>query len=113
MFIKIYERERKQTNNGMYDFSLKQIVGCRNLTKEQYEELEDYFIENTPNENIVMYNNTLTFEFVNHSEILEDSPLPDGTIINADSFKEISYLVIIGRSNLNALSKRIRVGLYL
>ena len=97
----------------MYDFSLKQIVGCRNLTEEQYGELEDYFIENTPNENIVMYHCTITFELINRSEILEDSPLPDGTIINTDSFKEISYLVVMGKSDTDVPSERIRVGLYL
>lgn len=113
MFIKIYEKERVQANNGMYDFSLKQIVGCKDLTKNQYEELEDYFIENTPNSNMVMYNGTITFELVNRSEVLEDSPLPDGTIINADSFKEIRYLVVMGRNNLDTYSERIRVGLYL
>lgn len=72
-FIKIFEREPKDLGNGMRQLTLTQVVGC-SLTKEQYEELEDYFIEETPCENIVKQSrSTITFEFVNHWEKLEDS----------------------------------------
>lgn len=96
MFIKIFEKETKEAGNGMYDISLKQVV-FQNLTEDQYEELDDYLIENTPAEKTITHGDTRTFEFVNHWECLEDSPLPDGTVINSDSFKEMNYLIVMGK----------------
>ena len=114
MFIKIYERERTQAENGMYDLSLKQIVSCRDLTADQYDELEDYFLEATEDGKIIFYHNTLTFELSNHDEILEDSPLPDGTVINCSEFKENgSYLVVMSRQDMNSSYDEFRTGLYL
>jgi hypothetical protein len=112
-FIKIYEREPKTLGNGMRQITLTQVVGC-NLTNEQYDELEDYFIEETPCENIVKQSSsTITFEFVNHWEKLEGAPLPDGCIVNADSFKEISYLIVMGKGNIEVPSDRFIVSIKL
>ena len=111
-FIKIFEREPKDLGNGMRQLTLTQVVGC-SLTKEQYEELEDYFIEETPCDNVLRNSSTITFEFVNHWEKLEDSPLPDGCIINADSFKEISYLIVMGKGNIEVPSDRFIVSIKL
>ena len=112
-FIKIFEREPKALGNGMRQYLLTQVVGC-NLTNEQYEELEDYFIEETPCDNIVKQSSsTITFEFVNHWEKLEDAPLPDGCIVNADSFKEISYLVVMGKGTIDVPSDRFIVSIKL
>ena len=105
MFIKIFERHPEDLGNGMKQLTLTQVVGC-NLTAEQYEELEDYFIEETPCDNVLKNNSTITFEFVNHWEKLEDSPLPDGVIVNADSFKEISYLIVMGKGDIEVPSDR-------
>ena len=96
MFIKIFEKETQETGNGMYDLTLKQVV-LQNLTEEQYEELEDYFLDLADIRTIATYNSTRTFELVNHLEYLEDSPLPDGAVINTGSFKEIPYIIIMGK----------------
>lgn len=112
-FIKIFEREPKDLGNGMRQLTLTQVVGC-SLTKEQYEELEDYFIEETPCDNIVKQSSsTITFELVNHWEVLEDSPLPDGCVVNANSFKEISYLIVMGKGNIEVPSDRFIVSIKL
>ena len=97
MFIKIFEKETKEIGNGMYEVTLRQVCQQSNLTEEEYEELDDYFIDNTPSDKTITHGSTRTFELVNHWEYLENSPLPDGAVINADSFKEIPYIVVIGK----------------
>lgn len=105
-FIKIFHRtEAVETDlevrpiGVMNKIVLQQVVGCY-LTNEQFEDLADYFEDNVFMKRVVELHKTCSFDIRNKDEILENAPLPDGTVINATSFEDNGrYLVIMGNDN--------------
>ena len=94
-FITIY----KIGETRDYQYTLDKVVSYNNLTKEQFDSLADYFEENTPVARYTQQYNVSAFLITNHDELLEDSPLPDGTIVMADSFKDgEKYVVLLGHT---------------
>ena len=97
-FIKIYKRS---SGEEFGDIRLDLVVDQRNLTKKEADDLYDYFEDNTfMEQRTYAFKNTLTFEITNKDELLENSPLPDGTIVLDRKFTEDGqYLVVIGNTN--------------
>ena len=94
-FIKIFERI-----NGEGTVTLTKVVDTK-LTQEQYQDLMDYFDEATDEQwqstICIEDEEVFTIEVINHDELLEDSPLPDGTIVLAKEFKEDgTYAICMG-----------------
>lgn len=106
-FCTIYEVKRADLS-----VVLSKVVSCRNLTEEQFDSLADYFTDNIPISNYTEVGKVATFKLLNKNEFLEDSPLPDGTIVMADSFKEDGeYIVALGNTGLCAEEIRVAVNL--
>lgn len=91
-FVKIYKRieDTKLTLDKVVD---------TNITDNQFEEIADYF-EDATDEQIKTFSfieGTGTIEVFNHDELLEDCPLPDGTIVLEKEFSEGGeYIVVLG-----------------
>ena len=104
-FIKIFER--KDTIGFMCTdtIELTQVVNTE-LTDEQFEELINYFeeIDEQFVHSPVLIEGIRSVEIDNCDEILENSPLPDGTIILTEKFEEGgTYIVVIGEDKDNAV----------
>ena len=108
-FIKIFEI--KENVKGC--LNIIQVVDQRNLTEQEYEDLIEYFNEVTPTgEDMSESANATTFHLVNSDEQLENSPLPDGTIIYSSSFKEYgNYAVVIGETDDNRIEVTLQLEL--
>ena len=90
--IKIYEKAVKEDST----IELYPVVEAK-LTKSQYDDLLDYFTDYILSESIYEYNDCTTFRVTNEDELLEDCPLPDGTIVKANQFlKDGEYIVVLG-----------------
>lgn len=96
-FCTIYKIE---INEDDYKYNLRKVVSCRELSKEQLDNLADYFEENTPVARYTQQYNISTFIITNYDELLENSPLPDGTIVMDSKFEEGGkYVVVLGHTN--------------
>ena len=96
-FISVYEIERHYLGNGMRSTHLIQVVGSK-ISAVAFEELGEYFSEIEGVEILRNpQNNNTTFTFLNAHEELEDSPMPDGVIVNARAFMMGYYAVVLGR----------------
>lgn len=117
-FIKIFHRiETVETDKEvkpigiMNDIVLKQIVGC-SLTNKQFEDLAKYFEDNVFVAKTIEVGRTISFDIRNTKDLLENSPLPNGVIINDSSFEDNGrYLVILGHAKEN--NEETKVGLIL
>ena len=102
-FCTIYEVKRNELS-----VVLSKVVSCKDLTQEQLRHLAEYFEENTPVVRFTQQYDTATFTIFNNGEILEDSPLPDGTVIMAEKFEEGGeYAVVLGHTNINTIPVKI------
>lgn len=104
-FIKIYQKlTLAEYNFGklLVDVNLSHIVDEKNLTKEQYEDLRDYLIENSKN-----MSGTPSFEMYlikNTKEQMENMPLGDGVVIHTSQFyKNQEYIIAIGETDKSIL----------
>lgn len=98
-FINIYKKEQEINLNCMDKVILTQVVGVNNLSEEDFDNLADYFEEVTMVANYKELGKVATFEIVNKNEILQDCPLPDGTVVNDLDFEETTYIVAMGTKN--------------
>ena len=93
-FCTIYKIEEENIT-----YNLRKVVSCRKLTKEQFDSLADYFVENTPVSRYIQSYNVATFIITNYDELLEYSPLPNGTIVMDSEFEEGGkYVVLLGHT---------------
>lgn len=90
-FIRIYERVK---TGYVKDILLKNLVDTR-LTEEEYNGLVEYFEEITMVSNYAQIGQTKTFEITNIHEVMEDCPLPDGTIVLDTGFKQCGEYVVL------------------
>lgn len=98
-FINIYKKEQEINLNCMDKVTLTQVVRVNNLSDEDFESLVDYFEEVTMVANYKELGKGATFEIVNKNEILQDCPLPDGTVVCDTEFEETTYIVAMGTQN--------------
>ena len=90
----------KVVRNGI-DTTITNVVTCRNLTDEQFDSLADYFEEITHVSDFTELGMVSTFKIRNKNEVLEDSPLPDGTIVRDKEFEENGeYLIALGHAGI-------------
>ena len=78
------------------------------LTTKEYEDLLEYFVDNVSINDTYKFEESFTFDLLNTNELLENSPLPDGTIVKLDKFTENGeYIVVLGdfRKDLKAVIK--------
>ena len=97
-FVKIFERKDVIGALCTDTIELNKVVDTK-LTEEQFNELADYFeeVDDKYITNVMFIEGTGTIELVNEDEILEDSPLPDGTIVSAKEFEAGgSYIIAMG-----------------
>lgn len=119
-FIKIFKRtETVETDQEtrpigvMNNIVLQQVVGTY-LNDKDFDDLTDYFTENVfISRTIEMTDRTISFDIRNREEFLENAPLPDGTIINALSFKESGRYIAIMGCDPSACNKEIKVGMFI
>lgn len=100
-FIKIFERKDVIGALCTDTIELNKVVDTK-LTDEQFDELGDYFqeIDDKYVSTVSFIEGTGTIELTNEDEILEDSPLPDGTIVSAKEFEAGGqYIVVMGDSD--------------
>ena len=104
-FIKIFER--KDTIGFMCTdtIELTRVVNTE-LTDEQFEELSDYFedyFEAVNKQYVpspVLIEGIKSMEIINYHELLENSPLPDGTIILTKEFDNGGrYVIVMGEKS--------------
>lgn len=95
-FINIYKKEQEINLNCMDKVILTQVVGVNNLSDENFDSLVDYFEEVTMVANYKEIGKVTTFEVVNKNEILQDCPLPDGTVVCDTEFEETTYIIAMG-----------------
>ena len=102
-FIKIFERKDVIGALCTDTIELNKVVDTK-LTDEQFEQLTDYFDEISDKYifTVSFIEGTGTIELTNNNEILEDSPLPDGTIVSAKEFEAGGqYIVVMGDDKNN------------
>ena len=85
-----------ETTKGCTNFI--QVVNQKNLTLKEYDDLIDYFEEvGYDPEYKTFFDNATNYVIINSEGQLENSPLPDGTIVYDSEFKEYGeYIVTIG-----------------
>ena len=102
-FIKIFERKDVIGALCTDTIELNKVVDTK-LTEEQFEEIADYFqeVDDKYISSVSFIEGTGTIELTNEDEILEDSPLPDGTIVSAKEFEAGGqYIVVMGDDKNN------------
>lgn len=102
MKILIYKKDTEELVYGNNKHTLEKIAES-NLSDDEFVDLVGYFEDNAhditvlPNIEAPELDNILIFEVTNIDEIMQESPLPDGIVINASEFEEAEeYTVIIG-----------------
>ena len=104
-FIKIYKRT---AGEEFGDINLELVVWQKNLTPQQYDDLDEYFTDTVLLGDWVTIDSTTSFEVTNYNEELENCPLPDGAIIMDNAFIEGGqYIVVLGCEDNNT---RIKMG---
>ncbi len=106
-FCMIYKIERSD-----FDASFTNVVSCKDLTDEQFDDLVEYFEDITAVSNFTELGNVATFKLINKNEILEGSPLPDGTIVRDREFENGGeYLIALGHAGMYATRTKVAVDL--
>lgn len=110
-FVKIFERRDVIGALCTDTIELNKVVDTK-LTEEQFEEIADYFQEVNDKyiSSVSFIEGTGTIELTNEDEILEDSPLPDGTIVSAKEFEAGGqYVIVMGDDDNKYLIAGIRL----
>ena len=110
-FIKIFERKDVIGALCTDTIELNKVVDTK-LTEEQFEELGEYFgeIDDKYVSSVSLVKDIGTIELTNENEILENSPLPDGTIVFAKEFEAGGqYVIVVGDDDNEYLIAGIRL----
>ena len=107
-FIKIFKRT---TGEDFGDINLELVVWQKDLTSEQFDDLDEYFTDVVSIKDWSTIDGTMSFEVTNNNEELEDCPLPDGAIVMDKAFvKGMQYIVVLGDTQV---APRVKIGVTL